>query len=45
MTQSEDIIRLLRTENIVLRNRVEFLEAKLEIELNKQKENYYEQNR
>tara|TARA_R110002012_G_scaffold280_5_gene1090 strand:+ start:401 stop:538 length:138 start_codon:yes stop_codon:yes gene_type:complete len=45
MTQSEDIIRLLRTENIVLRNRVELLEAKLEIELKKQKENYYEQNR
>ena len=45
MTQSEDIIRLLRTENIVLRNRVEFLEAQLEIQLNKQTKDHYEQNR
>ena len=35
MTQSDDIIRVLRTENIVLRNRIEFLEAQLEIQHNK----------
>ena len=42
MTQSEDIIRVLRTEVEVLRQKVFSLEAQLEIELNKQKENYYE---
>tara|TARA_R100001443_G_scaffold96936_2_gene103796 strand:- start:302 stop:439 length:138 start_codon:yes stop_codon:yes gene_type:complete len=45
MTQSDDIIRVLRTEVEVLRQKVFSLEAQLEIELNKQKENHYEQNR
>lgn len=45
MTQSEDIIRLLRTENTVLRNRIEFLEAQIEVEHNKQTKNHYEQKR
>ncbi len=45
MTYNEDLIRVLRAENESLRNRLEFLEAQIEVNKLNIKENYYEQNR
>lgn len=42
MTFQEDIVRLLQAQVKALTDKVEELEAKLEVNLNNQKEEYYE---
>ena len=45
MTYKEDLIRVLRAENATLRNKIEFLEAKLDVNQEQIKNKYYEQKR
>jgi hypothetical protein len=42
MTFQDDIVRLLQAQVKALTDKVEELEAKLEVNLNNQKEEYYE---
>lgn len=42
MTFQEDIVRLLQAQVKALTDKVEELEAKLEVNLNNQKQEYYE---